>query len=180
VAALLHEKHRHSFAASIIPYRMQVRLNGLNQRVPNTGVVDMHFSRAPVPGLMDTKTFVIMERQGEITMSEKQRKHEAPPRYDESFKAGAVRMVTEQGRPSREAASELGICIDTLRSWLKTAGAPSPGQAGRQNRRYIRILVRVKSRADARNAVTASAFSSLFAFTARAISSLSGSSRTDQ
>ena len=40
----------------------------------------------------------------------------APPRYDEAFKAGAVRMVTEQGRPSREVAAELGICIDTLRS----------------------------------------------------------------
>ena len=58
----------------------------------------------------------------------------APPRYDEKFKEGAVRLVTEQGCPSREVASELGICIDTLRSWLKAAGAPSPGQADRQNR----------------------------------------------
>jgi transposase len=72
-------------------------------------------------------------------MSEKQRKHEAPPRYDEAFKDGAVRMVTEQGRPCREVASELGICIDTLRSWLKTAGAPSPGQADRQNRDARRV-----------------------------------------
>ena len=47
-------------------------------------------------------------------MSTKERKHPAPPRYDEAFKAGAVRMVTEQGRPSREVAAELGICIDTL------------------------------------------------------------------
>ena len=45
-----------------------------------------------------------------------------PPRYDEAFKAGAVKMVTEQGRPVKEVASELGICIDTLRSWLKRAG----------------------------------------------------------
>ena len=67
-------------------------------------------------------------------MSTKERKHPAPPRYDEAFKAGAVRMVTEQGRPSREVAAELGICIDTLRSWLKAAGAPSPGQADRQKR----------------------------------------------
>lgn len=55
------------------------------------------------------------------------------------FKAGAVRMVTEQGRPSREVAAELGICIDTLRSWLKAAGAPSPGQADRQNRDARRL-----------------------------------------
>ncbi len=72
-------------------------------------------------------------------MSTKERKHPAPPRYDEAFKAGAVRMVTEQGRPSREVAAELGICIDTLRSWLKAAGAPSPGQADRQNRDARRL-----------------------------------------
>ena len=58
----------------------------------------------------------------------------APPRYDEKFKEGAIRLVTEQGRPSKEVAAELGICIDTLRNWLKAAGAPSPGQADRQNR----------------------------------------------
>lgn len=31
-----------------------------------------------------------------------------PPRYDETFKSGAVKMVTAQGRPSREVAAELG------------------------------------------------------------------------
>ena len=36
-----------------------------------------------------------------------------PPRYDEAFKAGAVRMVTEQGRDPKEVARDLGICIDT-------------------------------------------------------------------
>lgn len=60
-------------------------------------------------------------------MSTKERKHQAPPRYDEAFKAGAVRMVTEQGRPSREAAAELGICIDTLRSWLESGGRTIAG-----------------------------------------------------
>lgn len=42
--------------------------------------------------------------------------------------------MTEQGRPSKEVATELGIRIDTLRNWLKAAGEPSPGQADRQNR----------------------------------------------
>lgn len=72
-------------------------------------------------------------------MTTKGRKHTAPPHYDEAFKAGAVRMVIEQGRPSREVAKELGICIDTLRSWLKAAGAPTPGQADRQNRDAKRL-----------------------------------------
>ena len=57
-----------------------------------------------------------------------------PLRYDEKFKEGAIRLVTEQGRASKEVAAELGICIDTLRNWLKAAGEPSPGQADRQNR----------------------------------------------
>ena len=72
-------------------------------------------------------------------MTEKKKKNAAPPRYDEEFKAGAVRMVSEQGRQSREVASELGICIDTLRSWLRAAGAPTPGQADRSNREARRL-----------------------------------------
>lgn len=68
----------------------------------------------------------------------KKKKGMAPPRYDEAFKAGAVRLVTEQGRPSREVARELGICVDTLRSWLKTAGVRS-GQIDRQNREARRL-----------------------------------------
>ena len=53
---------------------------------------------------------------------EHKKAHTPPPRYDEAFKAGAVRLVTEQHRPAKEVAAELGICIDTLRSWLMAAG----------------------------------------------------------
>ena len=56
-----------------------------------------------------------------------------PPRYDETFKSGAIKMVTEQGRPSKEVAAELGICVETLKSWLKRAGF-QPGTTDRQNR----------------------------------------------
>ena len=66
-------------------------------------------------------------------MENKRKNGIAPPRYDEAFKAGAIRMVTEQGRPGTEVAKELGICIDTLRSWLKAAGVQA-GQADHQNR----------------------------------------------
>ena len=68
----------------------------------------------------------------------KGKKGTAPPRYDEAFKAGAVRLVTEQGRQPTEVAKELGICIDTLRSWLKASGVQM-GQASRQNREQQRI-----------------------------------------
>ena len=68
----------------------------------------------------------------------KGKKGTAPPRYDEAFKTGAVRLVTEQGRQPTEVAKELGICIDTLRSWLKASGIQM-GQASRQNREQQRI-----------------------------------------
>ena len=47
-------------------------------------------------------------------------------------------MVSEQGRPSRGVAAELGICIDTLRSRLKASGI-TPGTADRQNRDSKRL-----------------------------------------
>ena len=66
---------------------------------------------------MDANKFKIT---GGIFMSIK--KGTMPPRYDETFKSGAIKMVTEQGRPSKEVAAELGICVETLKSWLKRAG----------------------------------------------------------
>ena len=68
----------------------------------------------------------------------KVKKGTAPPRYDEAFKAGAVRLVTEQGRQPTDVAKELGICIDTLRNWLKASGIQM-GQASRHNREQQRI-----------------------------------------
>ena len=43
-------------------------------------------------------------------------------RYDETFKEGAIKMVTEQKIPVPQAAKTLGIVDDTLRNWLKKAG----------------------------------------------------------
>ena len=68
----------------------------------------------------------------------KTKKRTAPPRYDDAFKAGTVRLVTEQGRQPVEVAKELGICIDTLHSWLKASGVQM-GQVSRQNREQKRI-----------------------------------------
>ena len=71
-------------------------------------------------------------------MEQKKTKHAAPPRYDDAFRAGAVRLVVEQHRPAREVAAELGICIDTLKSRLKAAGV-HPGSAERGNRDLRRL-----------------------------------------
>ena len=70
--------------------------------------------------------------------TKKVKKGTAPPWYDEAFKAGAVRLVTEQGRQPTDVAKELGICIDTLRNWLKASGIQM-GQASRLNREQQRI-----------------------------------------
>lgn len=74
------------------------------------------------------------------------KKGQAPPRYDAAFKEGAIKLVTEQGRPSREVAAELGICIDTLRSWLKSAGvqAGSADRASREARRVKELEAQVR------------------------------------
>ncbi len=68
----------------------------------------------------------------------KVKKGTPPPRYDEAFKTGAVRLVTEQGLQPTDVAKELGICIDTLRNWLKASGIQM-GQASRLNREQQRI-----------------------------------------
>ncbi len=46
-------------------------------------------------------------------------------------------MVTEQGRSPKEVAAELGICIDTLRYWLKNTGF-QPNKTDGQNRSDVR------------------------------------------
>jgi transposase len=40
-------------------------------------------------------------------------------KYDREFKAGAVRIVRETGRPIAEIARELGIHDGTLGNWVK-------------------------------------------------------------
>lgn len=61
-----------------------------------------------------------------------------PPRYDKEFKEGAVKLVLEGGRPSKEVAKELGISSGTLRNWLKAAGVV-PSTLDRNNRDSKRI-----------------------------------------
>ena len=45
-------------------------------------------------------------------------------RYDEEFKAGAVRLIVEQKRPAARVAKELGVTAETLRTWVKNYTSP--------------------------------------------------------
>lgn len=83
--------------------------------------------------MTDRKKSHKLESKGATLWNRKTKKRTAPPRYDDAFKAGAVRQVTEQGRQPVDVAKELGICIDTLRSWLKASGLQM-GQVSKQNR----------------------------------------------
>ena len=66
------------------------------------------------------------------------KKGSAPPRYDEAFKKGAMALVTEKGMPLKTAAKDLGICPDTLRSWLNASGY-KPAEVAKQHRADKRL-----------------------------------------
>ena len=58
-------------------------------------------------------------------------------RYDDQFKAGAVRMVTEEGLSQSEVARRLGIADTTVSAWVRQL-APN----GRLTDQEIRIKLR--------------------------------------
>ena len=99
--------------------------------------------KAPIPELMDRKKSGIMEWRYKNPILPRriipcQSKKEQCRRATMRPSRRAVKMVTEQGRSVKEVASELGICIDTLRSWLKRAGF-QPSSLTRQNREDARL-----------------------------------------
>jgi len=71
-------------------------------------------------------------------MNHSKPKRGAPPRYDAAFKEGAVKLVTEQGRLASDVAKELGVSVDSLRSWLKAVGV-APAATNRSNKDAKRI-----------------------------------------
>src|SRR4029078_8930538 len=62
-------------------------------------------------------------------------------KFDEDFKAGAVRLVLETGKPIAQVARELGINEGTLGNWCarrrrsNEGGNPALSESGRAERR---------------------------------------------
>jgi len=54
----------------------------------------------------------------------------AVAKFDEDFKAGAVRLVLETGKPIAQIARELGINDGTLGSWVTAARRQRDGDNG--------------------------------------------------
>lgn len=46
-------------------------------------------------------------------------------RYDDEFKASAVKMVVEKSRPISAVAKDLGVSEPALRRWLKASTEPA-------------------------------------------------------
>ncbi len=42
-------------------------------------------------------------------------------KYPPQFREEAVRLYRESGKPYRQLATDLGVCVDTLRSWVRQA-----------------------------------------------------------
>nr|WP_095877970.1 transposase [Streptomyces sp. TLI_235] len=70
-------------------------------------------------------------------MAEKRRK------FDAEFREGAVRIVSETGRPAAEVARELGINETTLATWVSRARkAGGDGTLGASDREELARLRR--------------------------------------
>lgn len=67
-------------------------------------------------------------------------------RYDDEFKAGAVKIVVEKGRAISAVAKDLGISEPALRRWVRASTEPEDSPAKRvseleaENRRLKKEL----------------------------------------
>jgi transposase len=64
-------------------------------------------------------------------------------RFDPDFRAGAVRIVKESGRPIAHVARDLGINEGTLANWVardRQATAPAPGALAEDERAELARL----------------------------------------
>jgi transposase len=49
--------------------------------------------------------------------------------YSLDFKTSAAKLVTEQGRGSRDVATSLGVAPSTLQYWVRRFGTPAAARA---------------------------------------------------
>ena len=70
--------------------------------------------------------------------------------YDATFRQQAVELAQTSGKPYRDVARDLGVCVDTLRAWRQqqetqphsgsVAAAGNPSELERENQRLRREL----------------------------------------
>ncbi len=75
-------------------------------------------------------------------------------RYDDEFKAHAVKMVVEQDRTISAVASDLGVSKPTIRRWVRQATKPESSKDKRiaeletENKKLKRQLANTKETVD--------------------------------
>ena len=52
-------------------------------------------------------------------------------KFDQEFRAGAVRIVRETGKPIAQVARELGVNEGTLGNWVALTGVPGSAATAR-------------------------------------------------
>lgn len=63
-------------------------------------------------------------------------------KFDEDFKAGAVRLVTESGKPIAKVARELGVNDGTLGNWCAKARRERDGDGLSEDERAELVRLR--------------------------------------
>jgi len=63
-------------------------------------------------------------------------------RYDDAFRAEAVALVIEQKLPISRAAKQLGVAMETLRTWVEASGRKNSDDSEKSDKQRIRELER--------------------------------------
>ena len=63
-------------------------------------------------------------------------------RYDDALKAEAVALVIEQKLPISRAAKQLGVAMETLRTWVEASGRKHNDETEKSDKQRIRELER--------------------------------------
>ncbi len=75
-------------------------------------------------------------------------------RYDDEFKAHAIKMVVEQNRTPTEVESDLGVSQPTIRRWVRQATEPEDSKAKKiaeleaENKKLKKQLANTKETVD--------------------------------
>ena len=123
-------------------------LNQCMEQAVGVGTSQLLFQTAQIlplplyPELTDRKKSRKLERQEHITMEQKKtKKRQHPHGMTMHSTAGAVRLVTEQGRQPVEVAKELGICHRHAAQLAESLRYPDgPGQQTEPEQKRIREL----------------------------------------
>ena len=78
--------------------------------------------------------------QGKAGGQEVRQRSKTSNRYDAEFKSNALALVQQEGMDAQRVARQLGVCIDTLKSWMKAASTTPEDVSSRETRETMKAL----------------------------------------